>query len=126
MAVFRAELQPHIADVVELPFAGHRLVGLGDHGVSCQYIGQQGKVFVPRRGLETAVHRPGHQVGGSCRSPSRPQCGSEHSCPYSVLPQAVPGYIRFAYEYGGSPSALFLVIKHCLISNLKFWRFEIW
>ena len=116
MAVFRAELQPHIADVVELPFAGHRLVGVRDYAI----LGQQREILVPRRGLETAVYRPGHQVGGSCRSPSRPQCGSEHSCPYSVLPQAVPGYIRFAYEYGGSPSALFLVIKHCLISNLEF------
>ena len=75
--------QPRIADVVGLPLADHRLEGLGDHAVLRQHIGQQGEVFVPRRSLEgdagggdqdgfplqptggpeTAVHRPGHQVG---------------------------------------------------------------
>ena len=82
-------LQPHIADVVVLPLADHRLEGLDDHAVLRQHIGQQGKVFVPRRGLEgdagggdqnglpiqpaggpeTAVHRPGHQIGVGLADP---------------------------------------------------------
>ncbi len=72
-----------------LPLADHRLEGLDDHAVLRQHIGQQGKVFVPRRGLEgdagggdqnglpiqpaggpeTAVHRPGHQIGVGLADP---------------------------------------------------------
>ena len=45
-------LQPHIADVVELPLADHRLEGVIDHAVLRQHVEQQGEVFIPRGGLQ--------------------------------------------------------------------------
>ena len=82
-------LQAVIADIVGFPLADHRLEGLDDHAVLRQHIGQQRKVFVPRRSLEgdaggrdkdglplqatggpeTAVHRPGHQIGVGLADP---------------------------------------------------------
>ena len=111
-------LQPRVADVVGLPFADHRPERLGDHAVLRQHIGQQREVLVPRRGLEgdagggdqdglqsqptggpeTAVHRPGHQIGIGLTDPrpgvAQGDTALQHGVQHPVAERRLFGALR--------------------------------